>query len=255
MISSDKASSKHLFHRVFFQYFCFILDVFFNCQPKVSPLVKLSIKSQCRGLQCSKISSYKWRLYQHFKRNTSFIWQRKHNLRLVTSTPLNSSDIVIKGGSLTGGNKYRLALFITITDVLRRMNAYDYSIAIPPTGGNCSISPPSGISLKTDFNLSCSNWESDNTPLSYQFQYRLENGLYSVLYRGVNKNISTSSIPPGNSTDNFTVKVIATVTDNFGISASPSLFGSSGKSLAIDLASSMKGCENVDLFWSLSVIE
>ena len=186
----------------------------------MSPFVKLSIKSQCRGLQCSKISSYKWRLYQHFKRNTSFIWQRKHNLRLVTSTPLNSSDIVIKGGSLTGGNMYRLALFITITDGLRGMNAYDFSTAIPPTGGNCSITPPSGISLKTDFNLSCSNWRSDNTPLSYLFQYRLENGLYSVLYRGVNNNISTSWIPPGNNTDNFTVKVIATVTDNFGISTS-----------------------------------
>ena len=74
---------------------------------------------------------------------------------------------------------------------------------------------------KTDFNLRCRDWESDNTPLSYQFQYRLEDGLYDVLHRGVNNNISTSSIPPGHSTDNFTVKVIATVTDNFGISASP----------------------------------
>ena len=93
--------------------------------------------------------------------------------------------------------------------------------AIPPRGGDCSITPPSGISLETNFSLSCSNWESDNTPLSYQFQYRLENGLYNVLYRGVNNNITTSWIPPGNSTDNFTVKVNATVTDNFGISASP----------------------------------
>ena len=187
----------------------------------MSPLVKLSIKSQCRGLQCSKISSYEWRLYQQFKRNTSFTWQRKHNLRLVTSTPLNSSDIVIKGGSLTGGNKYRLALFITITDGLRGMNAYDFSTARPPTGGNCSITPSSGISLKTDFILTCSNWESDNTPLSYLFQYRLKDSLYNVLYRGVNKTISTSWIPPGNNTYNFTVKVIATVTDNFGIFTSP----------------------------------
>ena len=92
--------------------------------------------------------------------------------------------------------------------------------AIPPRGGECSITPPSGISLETNFSLSCSNWESDNTPLSYQFQYRLENGLYNVLYRGANNNITTSWIPPGNSTDNFTVKVNATVTDNFGISAS-----------------------------------
>ncbi|CAH3159289.1 unnamed protein product, partial [Pocillopora meandrina] len=170
---------------------------------------------------CSKISSYKWVLYQQFKRNTSFTWQRKHNLRLITSTPLNSSDIVIKGGSLAGGNKYRLALFVTITDGLRGMNAYEFSTAIPPTGGNCSITPPSGISLKTDFRLSCSHWKSENNPLSYQFQYRLKNDLYNVLYRGVNNNIKTSWIPPGNNAYNFVVKVIATVTDNFGISASP----------------------------------
>ena len=146
----------------------------------MSPLVKLSIESQCRGLQCSKISSYKWVLYQQFNRNTSFTWQRKHNLRVITSTPLNSSDIVIKGRSLAGGNKYRLALFVTITDGLR-----------------------------------------ENNPLSYQFQYRLKNDLYNVLYRGVNNNIYTSWIPPGNNAYNFVVKVIATVTDNFGISASP----------------------------------
>ena len=206
---------------MFAQSFLLLFRCFFNCHTKVSPSVKLSIESQCRGLQCSKISSYEWMLYQQFKQNMSFTWQRKHNLRLITSTPLNSSDIVIKEGSLTSGNKYRLALIITTTDGLKGMNAYDFVIAIPPTEGNCSITPPSGISLKTDFNLSCSNWESDNTPLTYQFQYRLENGLYNVLYRGVNNTIRTSWIPPGNNADNFTVKFNATVTDNFGISAFP----------------------------------
>ena len=83
------------------------------------------------------------------------------------------------------------------------------------------ITPPSGISLKTDFRLSCSHWKSENNPLSYQFQYRLKNDLYNVLYRGVNNNINTSWIPPGNNAFNFVVKVIATVTDNFGVSASP----------------------------------
>ena len=83
------------------------------------------------------------------------------------------------------------------------------------------MTPPSGISLKTYFNLSCSDWKSDNTPLSYLFQYRLENGLYNVLYHGVNNNINTSWMPLGKNEDNFTVKFKATVTDNFGISASP----------------------------------
>ena len=43
----------------------------------------------------------------------------------------------------------------------------------------------------------------------------------NVLYRGFNDNIGTSWIPPGINADNFVVKFIATVTDNFGISASP----------------------------------
>ena len=63
------------------------------------------------------------------------LYLAKVNLRLITNTPLNSSDIVIKGGSLAGGNKYRLALFVTITDGLRGMNAYEFSTAIPPYRG------------------------------------------------------------------------------------------------------------------------
>ena len=118
----------------------------------------------------------------------------------------------------TDSNTYDFSTAITPTAITSTAIT---PTAIPPRGGDCSITPPSGISLETNFSLSCSNWESDNTPLSYQFQYRLENGLYNVLYRGVNNNITTSWIPPGISTDNFTVKVIATVTYNFGISASP----------------------------------
>lgn len=101
------------------------------------------------------------------------------------------------------------------------MSAYNNSTALPPTGGNCSITPPSGISLKTNFNLSCSSWKSNRTPLSYEFQYRLQNGLSSVLYRGANNTISASRIPPGNKADNFTVKFNVTVTDSSGISAPP----------------------------------
>ena len=119
---------------------------------------------------------------------------------------------------VTDSNTYDFSTAITPTAITSTAIT---PTALPPRGGDCSITPPSGILLETNFSLSCSNWESDNTPLSYQFQYRLENGLYNVLYRGVNNNITTSWIPPGNSTDNFTVKVNATVTDDFGISASP----------------------------------
>ena len=180
-------------------------------------MVKLGVQSLCMGLQGSKISSFEWILYQ---RKNTITWQRKHNLRNITSTPLNSSYIVIKGGSLTGGSRYRLVLLITTTDARGGMSAYDIITALPPTQGNCSITPANGTSLKTYFNLSCSNWKSNSTPLSYEFQYRLQNGLYSVLYRGANNTIS-AKIPPGNKEECFVVKFTVTVTDKFGISASP----------------------------------
>ncbi|RMX54592.1 hypothetical protein pdam_00023671 [Pocillopora damicornis] len=194
---------------------------FINCLPKISPSVRLSVSSECQGLQCFQISSYEWILYQRYEGNASTAWQRKYDLELITSTPLNASNIVINGGSLAAGNKYRLALFITTTDGLRAMSAYDISTALPPTRGTCSITPSSGISLESYFTLSCVNWTSDSTPLSYRFQYRLKNGMYTVLYHGVNNSIVTLGIPPGNNAENYNIRLNVVVTDNFGISASP----------------------------------
>ena len=197
------------FHHLLFIFRCLI-----NCKVKISSSVKLAVQSQCQGSQCYKISSYEWILYEHL----SLVWQRKDDLQLITDTPLGSKSIVIKGGSLAGGKKYRLVLFVTTTDGLSGMSAYDFSTMLPPTGGTCSIIPSSGFSLKTEFNLTCSNWKSDSTPLSYQFQYKLENGLYSMLYNGLSSTF-IFWLPPGNTPENYTIKVVVTVTDTFGASA------------------------------------
>ena len=186
-----------------------------NCELKISTSVKLSIQSQCRGPQCSNISSYQWILYQQFlsARDNDTVWKKIQYLQLITTTPLDSSSIVIKQESLEGGNNYRLALFVHIMEGSSGMSAHDIFTASPPTGGTCSITPSRGIALKTDFNLTCSDWNSDNNPLSYQFQYQLENGLYSMIYHGLNSTVITW-LPPGK----HAVKFIAIVTDRYGAS-------------------------------------
>ena len=187
-----------------------------NCELKISTSVKLSIQSQCRGPQCAKISSYQWILYQQYlsARNNDTVWRKIQHLQLITTTPLDSSSIVIKQDSLEGGNNYRLALFVQTVDGPSGMSAHDISTASSPTGGTCSITPSRGIALKTDFNLTCSDWKSDSNPLSYQFQYQLENGLYSMIYHGLNSTV-ISWLPPGK----HAVKLIAIVTDRYGASA------------------------------------
>ena len=98
------------------------------------------------------------------------------------------------------------------------MSAHNISTSSPPKRGTCSITPSNGTSLKTVFNLSCSDWESESTPLSYLFRYQLQNGLHGLLYYGSSSDIN-SSLPSGKLSWNYTVKFDVTVTDKNGVSA------------------------------------
>jgi len=201
-------------------YFHLTFRCIINCEPKISPSVKLSIQSQCYGAQCSKISSYQWILYKQYPSatNNDNVWRKIQDLRLITTTPLNSSSIVIKEGSLAGEKYYRLAVFVQTTDGQQGMSARDISTSSPPSGGTCSITPSNGTSLKTVFNLSCNDWESDSNPLSYRFQYQLQHGLHGLLYDGASNSVS-SWLPSGNLSWNYTLKVNVTVTNKNGVSA------------------------------------
>ena len=187
-----------------------------NCGPDIITSIKLSIESICQGSQCSTITSYSWILYQG-DQSDPVTWKRKSDLRLMASTPLNSSRIVVKKNSFIGDEKYRLTVLVTNADGFAGMSAYDFSTSLPPEGGTCSIEPSSGISLKTYFNLSCSGWTTYNTPLSYQWRYQLSNGLNSVVYHGLNTSV-VSLLPSGDVSNNFMLDFTVTVTDSYGAS-------------------------------------
>ena len=195
----------------------FVFRCLINCGPKVVPSVKLSIESICQGYQCSNISSYHWMLYQRDKSNPT-VWKQSNDLHLMTSTPLNSSRLVIKENSFNSGMNYRLAILVTSENSFAGISAYDILTSSPPVGGTCSIEPSSGIALRTYFTLSCSGWTSSNTPLSYQFQLQLFHGLTSVVYHGLNTSVE-SLLPSGDLSQNFTLKLNVTVIDSNGASA------------------------------------
>ena len=188
-----------------------------NCGIKVIPSVKLSTESICEGSQCSNITSYNWVLYEQGETvsNDSGLWRTRSDLQLMASTPLNSSVIVIKEDSLVGGKNYRLAVFVGTAAGHSGMSAYDISTAFHPSGGECSIKPASGISLETNFTLSCSGWKSNSEQLTYRFQYQLHNGINNVIYHGMN-NLVVSQLPSGALSDNYTLNVTATVSDKDG---------------------------------------
>ena len=218
LVSRIKVRQRHFTFGNIYLYFIFRCII--NCEPKISPSVKLSIQSQCYGPQCSKITSYQWILYKQYPSatNNDTVWRKIQDLHLITTTPLNSSSIVIIEDSLDGGENFRLAVFVQTMDGQQGMSAHDISSASPPTNGTCSITPAAGTSLSTDFNLSCSDWKSDSIPLSYRFQYQLQNGLHGLLYDG-SSSIVSLWLPSGNLSWNYTVKLNVIVTDKNGVSA------------------------------------
>ena len=188
-----------------------------NCGLTVIPTVKLSIETICQGSQCSAIISYDWVLYEKGS-NISAVWRRRPGLQLIASTPPNSSVVVIKENSLVAGRNYRLAVFVETADGLTGMSAYNISTASLPSEGECSIKPASGISLETNFTLSCSGWKSNSEPLTYHFEYQLNNGLNSVIYHGLKSSV-VAQLPSGVPSDNYALSFTVTVTDTNSASA------------------------------------
>lgn len=104
------------------------------------------------------------------------------------------------------------------TDGIAGISAYDFLTSLPPVGGTCNIEPSSGIALRTYFTLSCSEWTSFNTPLSYQFQVQLYNGPTSLVYHGFNTSVE-SLLPSADLSQNFTLKLNVIVSDSHGATA------------------------------------
>lgn len=96
------------------------------------------------------------------------------------STPLTSPILAVNPGVLIPGQSYTF----TLTAFNAAGNASS-SVAIRaaqiPSGGICSVSPDSGVSLVQNFTISCVNWAGQVQPLSYQFNYAVGSGASAPL--------------------------------------------------------------------------
>jgi hypothetical protein len=57
----------------------------------------------------------------------------------------------------------------------------EYTRPSPPSGGSCNISPLSGVALKTDFLMACTNWKGADLPLQYQYSVLLTSSHTDIL--------------------------------------------------------------------------
>ena len=82
--------------------------------------------------------------------------------RDMTETELDLPGIIIKGNQLneTGPSFfYRLKVTVSQDNGPSGNAAYQFRMNAPPSPGTCTVTPDTGVALKTEFVFTCSGWQ------------------------------------------------------------------------------------------------
>ena len=180
---------------------------------------KYTIGGSCKEESTEKPVNYYWFLYI---KDTSIrkrrdiptpIWRNVQNLTNMTDTELTNKFIVIKPNTLLGGRRYRLMMTAKMYGRTTARVINEFVVNAPPYGGKCTVDLPSGLADLTNFTFNCHGWKDDDTPLTYEFNYRNSYGLLTMIYFGL-KNAVTTKLPVGDPDKDFISTVVVRVFDS-----------------------------------------
>lgn len=191
-------------------FFSFIfLRCFVDCGTIVSASNKLRVTSECLNSPCDG-SVYEWRLSRLSSSNS---WENIPILPNMTSTAVNSTNMIIKKNSLQSKSMYNLTLTVTSPKGAYGFSVLLFETAGEPHSGSCASSASEGVSLETEFTFKCSDWQDTSLPLTYEFALANEPISYGT------SPLSVSTILPAGSPENdFKLKVTIVIKNAVGVS-------------------------------------
>ena len=68
-----------------------------------------------------------------------------------------------------GLTQYRTGVVVTSASGEQGISFLDFELNTAPTDGRCTVSPLTGVSTRTLFNVSCTGWNDVDDILTYQF--------------------------------------------------------------------------------------
>ena len=129
-----------------------------------------------------------------------------------TILPMN---LAIGYGTLPAGK----TLLFTLSCILSSGKSFSTSYTVVtndvPSGGSFAISPRHGVSLVDIFAFSVRDWSDDDLPLLYSFGNIWKDN-YITIQKPSEKTYTTTYLPPGSLTDNFTVTCQTRIYDSLG---------------------------------------
>ena len=182
---------------------------FVDCGAIVSASNKLRVTSECLNSPCNG-SIYEWRLSIL---NGSDSWENIPILPNMTSTAVNSTNMIIKKNSLQSKSKYNLTLLVTSLKGAYGLSVLLFETAGEPHNGYCAPSVSEGVSLETEFTFKCFDWQDTSLPLTYEFAL----GEEPISYGTSPSSVSTV-LPAGSPNEDFQQQVTIVIKNAVGVS-------------------------------------
>ena len=170
---------------------------------------KLRVTSECLNSPCNG-SVYEWRLSML---NGSDSWENIPILPNMTSTAVNSTNMIIKKNSLQSKSKYNLTLLVTSLKGAYGLSVLLFETAGEPHNGYCAPSVSEGVSLETEFTFKCFDWQDTSLPLTYEFAL----GEEPISYGTSPSSVSTV-LPAGSPDEDFQQQVTIVIKNAVGVS-------------------------------------
>ena len=143
------------FRELFMLFYFFFLRCYIDCGAIVSASNKLRVTSECLNSPCNG-SVYEWRLSM-LKGSDS--WENIPILPNMTSTAVNSTNMIINKNSLQSKSKYNLKLLVASLKGAYGFSVLLFETAGEPENGYCAPSFSEGVSLETEFTFKCFDWQ------------------------------------------------------------------------------------------------
>ena len=194
-----------------------------NCSPKASLSKRTVIGVQCERTSCeADVIRYDWSL-RVFRNQT---WHATGNLDEIASGEVNRPRLIFSGRvflaekakqPLEHGMQYKVTVKMHITGGTLIEEELLFITDKPPNTTNdkgCAVNPSVGYTLETVFEMSCSGWQDEDLPLTYEFRYRSTKSV--VVIQSGPQSRAEAKLPPGNPHKgyNFTLEIL--VKDSLG---------------------------------------
>lgn len=127
--------------------------------------------------------------HSYMGESLTYEWQciNRKILRNEINTELSSFNLVIKPDVLTAGNTYTFML-TGVDSGGRGYSQINLNINTPPRGGDMTITPTTGVSMNTSFNLYLYSWTDDINDLPILYNFGTINNGFSYINTPNNKN-------------------------------------------------------------------